>query len=86
MQKWIDTRGGSSRYSQGQVTPLRSQGPGSLWSLVLAGGHGERLREYTEQRFGAYRPKQYCAFMGKRSMIQHTWRRAKALCLPHQVV
>ncbi|HSF08340.1 MAG TPA: sugar phosphate nucleotidyltransferase [Nitrospirales bacterium] len=86
MQKWIDTRGGSSRYFQGQVTPLRSQGPGSLWSLVLAGGHGERLREYTEQRFGAYRPKQYCAFMGKRSMIQHTWRRAKALCLPHRVV
>ncbi len=86
MQKWIDTRGGSLRYSQGQLTPLRSQGPGSLWSLVLAGGHGERLREYTEQRFGAYRPKQYCAFMGKRSMIQHTWRRAKALCLPHRVV
>lgn len=86
MQKWIDTRGSSSRYSQGQATPLRSQGPGSLWSLVLAGGHGERLREYTEQRFGAYRPKQYCAFMGKRSMIQHTWRRAKALCPPHRVV
>ncbi|MCA9452462.1 MAG: NTP transferase domain-containing protein [Nitrospiraceae bacterium] len=86
MQKWIDTRGGSPRYSQGRTTQLRSQGPGSLWSLVLAGGHGERLREYTEQRFGAYRPKQYCAFMGKRSMIQHTWRRAKALCLPHRVV
>ena len=86
MQKWIDTRGGSPRYSQGRTTQLRSQGPGSLWSLVLAGGHGERLREYTEQRFGAYRPKQYCAFMGKRSMIQHTWRRAKALSLPHRVV
>ncbi|WNM62530.1 sugar phosphate nucleotidyltransferase [Candidatus Nitrospira neomarina] len=86
MQKWIDTRGSSSRYSQGQATPLPPQGPVSLWSLVLAGGHGERLREYTEQRFGAYRPKQYCAFMGKRSMIQHTWRRAKALCLPHRVV
>jgi mannose-1-phosphate guanylyltransferase len=86
MQKWIDTRGGSSRYSQGQATQFRSQGPGSLWSLVLAGGHGERLRQYTEQCFGAYRPKQYCAFMGTRSMIQHTWRRAKALCLPHQVV
>jgi hypothetical protein len=85
MQRWIDTRGGSSRYSQAQVTPLRSQSPGSLWSLVLAGGHGERLRDYTEQRFGAYRPKQYCAFMGKRSMIQHTWRRAKALCLPHRL-
>ncbi len=86
MQKWVDTRGGSSRYSQGQATQSRSQGLGSLWSLVLAGGNGERLREYTEQCFGAYRPKQYCAFLGKRSMIQHTWTRAKALSLPHQVV
>ncbi|HNP60811.1 MAG TPA: sugar phosphate nucleotidyltransferase [Nitrospirales bacterium] len=86
MQKWVDTRGGSSQYSKGQATHLPSQGSGSLWSLVLAGGHGERLRQYTEQCFGAYRPKQYCAFLGKRSMIQHTWTRAKALCLPHQVV
>ncbi|MEO8325341.1 MAG: sugar phosphate nucleotidyltransferase, partial [Nitrospirota bacterium] len=86
MQKWMDTGGGSSRYCQGQATQSRSQGLGSLWSLVLAGGHGERLREYTEQCFGAYRPKQYCAFLGKRSMIQHTWTRAKALSLPHQVV
>ncbi|MDH3504571.1 MAG: hypothetical protein OEZ41_10140 [Nitrospirota bacterium] len=86
MQKWMDTRGGSSRYSQCQATKKRSQGFSSLWSLVLAGGYGERLRQNTEQRFGAYRPKQYCVFMGKRSMIQHTWIRAKTLCLPHQVV
>ncbi len=86
MQKWKDTRGSSSRYFQGQAIKKPSQGLGSLWSLVLAGGHGERLRQYTEQCFGVYRPKQYCAFMGKRSMIQHTWARAKALCLPQQVV
>lgn len=86
MQKWKDTRGGSSRYFQGQANKKPYQSFGSLWSLVLAGGHGERLRQYTEQCFGTYRPKQYCAFMGKRSMIQHTWARAKALSLPHQVV
>jgi mannose-1-phosphate guanylyltransferase len=86
MQNWMDPRGGSSRYSQGQAAKTHLPGLGSLWSLVLAGGNGERLRDYTEQCFGAYRPKQYCTFLGKRSMIQHTWARAKALCVPHQVV
>ena len=86
MQKWMDTRRSSSRYSQGQPNRKPSHGLSSLWSLVLAGGHGERLRTFTEQQFGAYRPKQYCAFMGKRSMIQHTWTRAKALCPSQQVV
>lgn len=82
----MDIRRSSSPYSQRQPNKKPSHGFGSLWSLVLAGGHGERLRQFTEQRFGAYRPKQYCAFMGKRSMIQHTWTRAKALCPSQQVV
>lgn len=86
MQKWLDTRGNSRRCSQKPSTnefPVKS---GSLWSLVLAGGHGERLRAFTKEWFGAYRPKQYCAFMGRQSLIQHTWKRAKALCPPQQVV
>jgi mannose-1-phosphate guanylyltransferase len=86
MQKWIDTRGSSRRCSEERSSKEPAQHSGSLWSLVLAGGHGERLRTFTEQQFGAYRPKQYCSFMGKRSMSQHTWKRAKALCPSHQVV
>ena len=86
MQKWIDTRGGSRRYYQSPPIKKLALNPGSLWSLVLAGGHGERLRAFTEQWFGAYRPKQYCAFIGTQSMIQHTWKRAKALCPAQQVV
>jgi mannose-1-phosphate guanylyltransferase len=86
MQKWIDTRGGSRRCSQKPFTKELPSNPGSLWSLVLAGGHGERLRSFTEKWFGAYRPKQYCAFMGNQSMIQHTWKRAKALCPSQRVV
>ena len=86
MQKWIDTRGGSRRCSKERSSKDLPRNSGSLWSLVLAGGHGERLRGFTEQWFGAYRPKQYCAFMGNQSMIQHTWKRAKALCPAQQVV
>lgn len=86
MQKWIDTRGSSRRCAHDSSTKEFPENPGSLWSLVLAGGHGERLRAFTEQWFGAYRPKQYCTFMGKQSLIQHTWKRAKALCPSQQVV
>lgn len=86
MRKWIDTRGDSRRCTKEPLTQAAHQNPGSLWSLVLAGGHGERLRAFTEQWLGAYRPKQYCAFMGNQSMIQHTWKRAKTVSPPHQVV
>ncbi len=47
-----------------------------LWSIVLAGGEGERLRPYVERALGHRKPKQYCAFTGKRSMFQHTLDRA----------
>jgi mannose-1-phosphate guanylyltransferase len=46
------------------------------WSIVLAGGEGERLRALTKRWLGGHRPKQYCAFVGNRSMLQHTLDRA----------
>jgi mannose-1-phosphate guanylyltransferase len=49
------------------------------WSLILAGGNGTRLAAYVERRFGEPRPKQYCAFTGSRSMLQHTVDRASRL-------
>jgi len=48
----------------------------NTWSIVLAGGEGERLRALTNRWLGAHRPKQYCAFVGNRSMLQHTLDRA----------
>lgn len=42
------------------------------WTLALAGGSGDRLGDYVQQRFGQRIPKQYCRMLGSRSMIQHT--------------
>jgi mannose-1-phosphate guanylyltransferase len=56
------------------------------WSVVLAGGEGTRLSDYVEQRFGERRPKQYCAFVGERSMFEHTLDRGASLAAPERTV
>jgi len=50
-----------------------------LWSIVLAGGEGERTRAFVENWLGYHKPKQYCTFTGTRSLFQHTLDRADAL-------
>ncbi len=50
-----------------------------LWSVILAGGEGERVRPLIQRWLGRHRPKQYCTFVGTRSMFQHTLDRAAAL-------
>jgi mannose-1-phosphate guanylyltransferase len=52
---------------------------GHLWSIVLAGGNGERISAFIKRWMGQPIPKQYCAFVGKRSMLQHTLARADSL-------
>lgn len=59
---------------------------GETWAVVLAGGEGKRLREFTRQRFGRPMPKQYCAFIGGRTMLEHTLDRAEGLASPHRTV
>ena len=54
----------------------------NLWGIVLAGGEGTRLRNYVTQIYGYHRPKQYCTFIGTRSMVQHTVDRL-AFLIPH---
>ncbi len=56
------------------------------WSVVLAGGEGERTRPFIEQWLGYHKPKQFCSFVGTRSMLQHTWDRVDQLTLPGQKV
>ena len=58
----------------------------SVWSIVLAGGEGERIRPCIQQWLGYPVPKQYCTFVGTRSMLQHTWDRANQIVLPRRKV
>jgi len=56
------------------------------WSVVLAGGEGERVRPLVQSWLGRHKPKQYCTFVGTRSMFQHTLNRAAKLTPPDQMV
>lgn len=58
----------------------------ALWSIILAGGEGERTRPFIERWLGYPKPKQYCTFVGNRSMLQHTLDRADRLGAPHQKI
>ncbi|HSA61975.1 MAG TPA: sugar phosphate nucleotidyltransferase [Nitrospiraceae bacterium] len=57
-----------------------------VWSIVLAGGEGERVKPLILQWLGRHLPKQYCAFVGHRSMFQHTVERATTLTSPERTV
>jgi hypothetical protein len=52
------------------------------WSIILAGGEGERMQSFIQRRFGETKPKQYCTFVGSRSLLQHAVDRADALTSP----
>ena len=51
----------------------------ALWSIVLAGGEGTRVGYFVQRWLGRQRPKQFCTFVGTRSMLQHTLDRAARL-------
>lgn len=62
-------------------TPERHSGP---WSIILAGGEGERTRPFIERWLGRHKPKQYCTFVGTRSLFQHTVDRADGAGSPER--
>lgn len=51
----------------------------SPWVITLAGGSGIRLRSLVLRQFGEERPKQYCSFLGGRTLLQHALDRADRL-------
>ncbi len=58
----------------------------NVWSIVLAGGEGERVKPFVLRWLGRHRPKQYCTFVGTRSMFEHTLDRATQVASPKQTV
>ncbi|TAK04458.1 MAG: hypothetical protein EPO39_11365, partial [Candidatus Manganitrophaceae bacterium] len=52
---------------------------GQLWGIVLAAGEGTRMRQFIQYRYRRRSPKQYIAFMGKKSMLQDTLHRVEKL-------
>src|SRR6202008_4979583 len=50
--------------------------------IVLAGGDGKRLQQFIDRLGGGGLPKQYMKFIGKRSMLEHTFQRAEKLISP----
>src|SRR5262249_45470081 len=76
----VASRGGHRGRIPGKV-PMRPP-----WVIVLAGGEGHRFRPTIERWFGEQRPKQFCALMGSRSLVQHALDRAAAITDPDRIV
>ena len=68
------------------IIPTRSAPSPGNWAIVLAGGEGERLRPQIKGWLGYHCPKQYCTFVGRRSMLQHTLDRAKQLVPADRII
>jgi mannose-1-phosphate guanylyltransferase len=51
----------------------------TLWGLVLAAGDGRRLQDHVAHVKGKQLPKQFVNFIGRRSMLEHTFDRAERL-------
>lgn len=50
-----------------------------LRGIVLAAGEGSRVRTFLQQRCGGRGIKQFCAVIGRRSMLEHTLARVERL-------
>ena len=57
-----------------------------IWSIVLGAGDSGRMTDFIQRWLGHSRPKQYCTFVGDRSLFQHTLDRASALCRQEHIV
>lgn len=63
-----------------------TQPPGEVWTIVLAEGKGSGISPFVSRWLGREQPKQYCTFVGARSMFQHVLDRAMQLTDPDHVM
>ncbi|HSR51423.1 MAG TPA: sugar phosphate nucleotidyltransferase [Acidobacteriota bacterium] len=69
-----------------RYNPIPKNDCGSTWCIVLAGGEGERMQPLIQSWLNERRPKQFCAFTGTRSMLDHTLDRLHEISPPRRVV
>lgn len=62
------------------------QASGELWAIVLAEGNESAVNPFVSRWLGREQPKQYCTFVGARSMFQHGLDRAMQLTAPDHVM
>lgn len=51
----------------------------NLWAIVLAAGEGTRVRDFLARLCGGRGIKQFCAVVGRRSLLEHTLARVERL-------
>ncbi len=56
------------------LKPIKQSG--QVWSIILTGGDDTNVNPFVSRWLGRPVPKEYCAFVGARSMFQHTLDRA----------
>ena len=57
-----------------------------LWGIVLAGGEGTRVRAFLQHVCGGRGIKQFCAVIGRRSMLEHTLARVERVIPRERIV
>lgn len=59
---------------------------GGLWSVILPGSGTGRVGGFIERWLGHAKPKEYCAFVGARSLFQHAVDRAAILSRREHII
>jgi mannose-1-phosphate guanylyltransferase len=57
-----------------------------LWSIILAGGEGSRLRPLVQRIHADARPKQFAVLVGERSLLRQTLDRSALMVPPERTI